>query len=106
MYKTGDLAKWLPDGNITILGRIDHQVKIRGYRIELGEIETYLLRNEAAVIDKEDTSGNKFLCAYFASQEDIPVGELRDFLLQDLPDYMVPSFFVKLEKLLYAQFLP
>ncbi|MDP4147737.1 MAG: amino acid adenylation domain-containing protein, partial [Bacillota bacterium] len=68
MYKTGDLARWLPDGNIEFMGRIDHQVKIRGFRIELGEIENQLLKHEeikeAVVIDREDIEGNKYLCAY------------------------------------------
>ncbi len=103
MYRTGDLARWLPDGTIEFLGRIDYQVKIRGYRIELGEIENRLLTHEsvreAAVIDREDGYGTKYLCAYIAGKEDLTTGELREFLLRDLPEYMVPSYFIQLEKL-------
>ncbi|WP_097004911.1 non-ribosomal peptide synthetase [Lacrimispora amygdalina] len=103
MYRTGDLARWLPDGTVEFLGRIDYQVKIRGYRIELGEIENRLLTHEsvreAAVIDREDGYGTKYLCAYIAGKEELTTGELRAYLLKDLPDYMVPSYFIRLEKL-------
>lgn len=103
MYRTGDLARWLPDGTVEFLGRIDYQVKIRGYRIELGEIENRLLTHEsvkeAAVIDREDGYGTKYLCAYIAGKEELTTGELREFLLRDLPEYMVPSYFIQLEKL-------
>ena len=103
MYRTGDLARWLPDGMIEFLGRIDYQVKIRGYRIELGEIENRLLAHEsvreAAVIDREDGYGTKYLCAYIAGEKELTTGELREYLLKDLPDYMVPSYFIHLEKL-------
>ncbi|MGB7606049.1 MAG: condensation domain-containing protein, partial [Lutisporaceae bacterium] len=103
MYKTGDLARWLPDGNIEFLGRIDYQVKIRGYRIELGEIENQLLKNEgikeAVVIDKQDGQGNKYLCAYIVSDREITVSELRKNLSQSLPDYMIPTYFVQIEKI-------
>ncbi len=103
MYKTGDLARWLPDGNIEFLGRIDHQVKIRGYRIELGEIENKLLSHEAVkdtvVIAKDDNNGNKYLCAYIVMDYKLTIAELREHLLRDLPDYMIPSYFIQLEKL-------
>ncbi len=103
MYRTGDLARWLPDGNIEFLGRIDHQVKIRGYRIELGEIENKLLSHEAVketvVIARDDNSGNKYLCAYVVGQEVLTVSELRSFIAQELPEYMIPSYFIQLEKL-------
>ena len=73
MYRSGDLARWLPDGNIEYLGRIDHQVKIRGYRIELGEIETQLTKveavQEAIVLAREDGGGEKHLCAYFVADQ-------------------------------------
>lgn len=103
MYKTGDLARWLPNGNIEFIGRIDHQVKIRGFRIELGEIESQLLKNkhikEAIVIDKEDKQGNKYLCAYIVSDKEVNVSELRMVLSKELPDYMIPAYFMKIEKM-------
>ena len=103
MYRTGDLARWLPDGNIEFMGRIDHQVKIRGFRIELGEIESQLLKyeeiKEAVVIDREDKDGNKFLCAYLVSDREMTVTELREQLSKELPDYMVPTYFMQLEKI-------
>jgi len=103
MYRTGDLARWLSNGNIEFLGRIDHQVKIRGYRIELGEIENKLLSHEAVketvVIARDDNSGNKYLCAYVVGQEVLTVSELRSFISQELPEYMIPSYFIQLDKL-------
>ena len=101
MYKTGDLARWLKDGNIEFVGRADYQVKIRGYRIELGEIESQLLKNqeikEAVVLDKQDSNGNKYLCAYISSDREITVSELRKSLSQRLPDYMIPAYFIQME---------
>ncbi|MFC5469001.1 AMP-binding protein [Cohnella suwonensis] len=101
MYRTGDLAKWMPDGNIEFLGRVDHQVKIRGYRIELGEIQAKLLRHpdiaQGVVLDCKDGSGQKALCAYYAAPAELPVRELRDYLGADLPGYMIPSYFVRME---------
>ncbi|MBW5445448.1 amino acid adenylation domain-containing protein [Cohnella sp. CFH 77786] len=99
MYRTGDLAKWLPDGNIEFLGRVDHQVKIRGFRVELGEIQAKLLRHpdiaQCVVLDCSDGSGQKALCAYYAGAAELPFRELRDYLSQDLPGYMIPSYFVR-----------
>ncbi|MDP4147631.1 MAG: non-ribosomal peptide synthetase, partial [Bacillota bacterium] len=103
MYKTGDWARWLPDGNIEFIGRIDNQVKIRGFRIELGEIEIQLLKHEeikeAVVIDREDKEGNKYLCAYVVSNKEITVTELRNHLSKELPDYMVPAHFMELQNM-------
>ncbi|MCK4257387.1 MAG: amino acid adenylation domain-containing protein [Halanaerobiales bacterium] len=103
MYRTGDLVRWLPNRNIEFIGRIDQQVKIRGFRIELGEIENYLLTHEmikdTIVIDRKDTNDNKYLCAYFVAEVELSVGELRSYLKKELPDYMIPSYFVQLEKL-------
>ena len=103
MYKTGDVGRWLPDGNIEYLGRNDFQVKIRGFRIELGEIETALGAchgvREAVVIAREDVAGDKRLVAYLVLQEDadVSIAGLRDALSRQLPEYMVPSAFVSLE---------
>jgi amino acid adenylation domain-containing protein/non-ribosomal peptide synthase protein (TIGR01720 family) len=105
LYKTGDLARYLPDGNIQFLGRLDDQVKIRGFRIELGEIEAVLGQHqavdEAVVVVREDVPGNKRLVAYVVvNQSPAPsIQELHHFLKQQLPDYMVPSALVLLEGL-------
>ncbi|GMX65464.1 hypothetical protein Elgi_47340 [Paenibacillus elgii] len=103
MYRTGDAARWLPDGNIEYLGRLDDQVKIRGFRIELGEVEAQLLKTEsvqeAVVIAWEDEAGQKQLCAYVVSDRELAIGELRKALSQTLPEYMIPSYFVQLPQL-------
>ncbi|AFZ23112.1 amino acid adenylation enzyme/thioester reductase family protein [Cylindrospermum stagnale PCC 7417] len=104
LYKTGDLARFLPDGNIEFLGRIDHQVKIRGFRIELGEIETLLSQHpqvqQAVVIVREDDPGNKYLTAYIVSEtETLTSSKLRQFLKEHLPEYMIPAAFVTLKAL-------
>jgi amino acid adenylation domain-containing protein/thioester reductase-like protein/non-ribosomal peptide synthase protein (TIGR01720 family) len=103
LYRTGDLAHWLPDGNIEYLGRIDFQVKVRGFRIELGEIESQLLNieniKEAVVLAKEDNKGEKYLCAYFVASEAVDVSLTRKTLSKSMPDYMVPSYFVQLDKI-------
>lgn len=107
LYKTGDLVRYLPDqsGNIEFIGRIDQQVKIRGYRVELGEVETMLVEHAAVeqvvVTAREDIPGIKQLVAYvvFASKMHVPQSELRGFLEQKLPAYMIPSAFVFLETL-------
>ncbi|MCP4136878.1 MAG: amino acid adenylation domain-containing protein, partial [bacterium] len=101
MYRTGDLARWLPDGNIEFLGRIDNQVKLRGFRIEPGEIENVLLNkdsiNSALVLAKEGDGGEKELVAYYLSDEELEHSEIRGFLSDSLPDYMVPSHFIYLD---------
>lgn len=119
LYKTGDLARYLPDGNIEFLGRLDHQVKIRGFRIELGEIETALLAcpgvQACAVIVREDKPGDKRLVAYVVEQScelEVAIGKeaqtatrnlqpatLREHLKTNLPDHMIPSAFVMLDAL-------
>ncbi|WP_298427802.1 non-ribosomal peptide synthetase [uncultured Kordia sp.] len=102
LYKTGDLAKWLPDGNIAYIGRKDDQVKIRGYRIELGEIETALdkLENikQSVVVAKEDNTGSKQLVAYFIAEEEIDFTEIQESLASELPNYMIPNRFMQLEE--------
>ncbi len=103
MYKTGDVARYLPDGNIEFLGRNDHQVKIRGYRIELGEIELLLDQHpsvqKSVVIAREESAGDKRLAAYLIPANGItPSGsELRHYLHEKLPEFMIPSYFVTLD---------
>jgi amino acid adenylation domain-containing protein len=105
LYKTGDLARFLPDGNIEYFGRLDHQVKIRGFRVELGEIEALLAQHPqvrlVAVIAREDEPKNPRLVAYIVthSGQNIQESELHQFLKEQLPEYMVPSAFVMLETL-------
>jgi non-ribosomal peptide synthase protein (TIGR01720 family) len=103
MYRTGDLARWLPDGNLEYLGRIDQQVKIRGYRIELGEIEATLLAQEqvqaAVATARQDEQGEPYLCAYVVAEGKVDAAELRRYMGQTLPSYMVPAFIVQLERL-------
>ncbi|MEH2366783.1 amino acid adenylation domain-containing protein [Nostoc sp.] len=105
LYRTGDLARYLPNGNIELLGRIDQQVKIRGFRIELGEISATLQQHnkvrEAVVIAREDEHGDKYLVAYVSPQPEQPIinTELRGFLQEKLPQYMLPSSFIILSTL-------
>ena len=102
LYRSGDLARWMPDGNIEYLGRIDQQVKIRGFRIELGEIETSLCKhediNQVAVVLK-DLEGKKAITAYITAKREMSVGELRTFLTDKLPNYMIPAFYVQLDSI-------
>ncbi|MBE1162009.1 non-ribosomal peptide synthase/polyketide synthase [Dyella acidiphila] len=105
MYKSGDLGRWLPNGELEYLGRNDFQVKIRGFRIELGEIEAKLARQahvrDAVVIAREDVPGDKRLVAYLTAQDGatLSTAALRDALAKELADYMLPSAFVQLEQL-------
>ena len=102
LYRSGDFGRFLPDGNLEFLGRIDFQVKIRGNRVELGEIEHALCRHlkvkEAVVIVREEPQGNKHLVTYFTALDKTDIKqELRTFLINLLPKYMIPSAFVQLE---------
>jgi acyl-coenzyme A synthetase/AMP-(fatty) acid ligase len=101
IYKTGDLARYRPDGTIEFLGRTDHQVKIRGFRIELGEVEATLRQHpkvrDAVVMAREDHPGLKRLVGYYCATADCTTDDVRHFLKEKLPEYMVPSFFVALE---------
>ncbi|HWN93879.1 MAG TPA: amino acid adenylation domain-containing protein [Methylomirabilota bacterium] len=104
LYKTGDLARYLPDGQIEFLGRIDHQVKVRGYRVELGEIEAALNKQKGvreSVVVARDSAGQKQLVAYVVleSGAEVTAPALRTPLKEQLPDYMVPALFVFLDKL-------
>jgi len=103
MYHTGDLARWLPDGNIEYLGRIDEQVKIRGYRVELGEIDSKIREIEeikdCAVIARNDISGEKAIYAYLVSEKEIRTSEVRDILSGSLPDYMIPSYMMRIDSI-------
>lgn len=109
MYKTGDMAKWLPDGNVEFVGRADNQVKIRGYRVELGEITCKLMEYdhifEAVVLVRELENSeniyenNKYVCAYIVTDENYDEAELREFLIKKLPKYMIPTYIFKLDSL-------
>ncbi|MBK8549766.1 MAG: amino acid adenylation domain-containing protein [Ignavibacteria bacterium] len=102
LYRTGDLGRYLPDGNIEYLGRIDEQVKIRGFRIELGEIENVLLQSElvdqVAVVAKEDKQGNRRLIGYAVAEGLFDKNAIVSYLKSRLPDYMVPSLWMKIDR--------
>jgi amino acid adenylation domain-containing protein len=105
MYKTGDLARWQDDGNIEYLGRNDFQVKLRGFRIELGEIEARLAEHEAVreavVLAREERAGEKRLVAYYtpSTERELSSSDLRAFLGERLPEYMVPAVYVRLDEM-------
>jgi amino acid adenylation domain-containing protein len=107
IYKTGDLANWLPDGTIRFRGRKDYQVKIRGFRIELEEIEAHLKAvdfiRQAVVLDRESSRGSgadsRYLCAYIVADDDEAVSRLRNRLRESLPEYMMPAHFVRIERI-------
>ncbi len=102
MYRTGDIARYLPDGNIEYITRMDEQVKIRGYRVEVGEVEKVILDYtgiiEVTVSVQEDKSQNKFLCAYLRADKKIEISDVKNYLKTRLPDYMVPAHFVQIVK--------
>ncbi|MCP1426501.1 bacitracin synthase 1 [Paenibacillus xylanexedens] len=103
MYRTGDLVRWTPEHTLEFLDRMDQQVKLRGFRIELGEIETHLSRHdavaEAFVMMRTNDAGHAYLCAYMVLTQETSIEELRLFLEQRIPEYMVPSYYVKLDLL-------
>jgi amino acid adenylation domain-containing protein len=105
LYKTGDLVRFMPDGRLEYLGRTDHQIKLRGFRIELGEVESVLRRHpeikDNIVIVRGDQPGDRRLVAYIVTAEnvDLSISDLRGFLRKKLPDYMIPSAFIRLAAL-------
>lgn len=103
MYKTGDLVKVKQDGNLEFLGRIDHQIKIRGFRVELGEIEFWLQSydkiEDAVVAAREDEYGSHYLCAFYLSEQELDAQDITPFLLQVIPDFMIPKYFVKIDQI-------
>lgn len=103
MYRTGDLGKMMPDGNLEFLGRKDNQVKIRGYRVELGEIESCLSKHagirEAVVNVITDSNNIRQLCAYYVLKSELRVEEMKDYLRESLPSYMIPSYYLKMDAL-------
>ena len=103
LYKTGDIGKWNPNGHIEYIGRSDFQVNLRGYRIELGEIENQIRQHpdikDVVVVLKKDQTQDQSLCAYFVSEIDIDVREIRDYISEKLPDYMIPSYLMRLDRL-------
>ena len=103
IYKTGDLGYWNKNKELICLGRKDHQIKIRGYRIELDDISNNIMKfkniKKCVVVDKEDKNGKKYLAAYFVSDKDIDIIELKKYLINLLPNYMIPSYFVKLDQI-------
>lgn len=103
LYRSGDLARWLPDGNIEYLGRIDEQVKIRGYRIELGEIENVIRDldyiKDVVAIACEDSKGDKRINAYIVAEEKISFAKLKEDIRRTIPDYMVPARITRIESI-------
>ena len=103
MYDSGDLGCWMPDGNIVFLGRQDNQVKIRGHRIELGEIENTILQYsdslKQVIVELKENNGDKVLAAYLESSEQIDKSDLRSFLLDKLPYYMIPGYYVIMQNI-------
>ncbi|KAF6578007.1 non-ribosomal peptide synthetase, partial [Paenibacillus sp. EKM211P] len=100
LYRTGDIVKWLPEGTLEFLGRVDHQVKIRGMRVELGEIEARLLKHEdvkEAIVVETGKENHKHLCAYFVAVEEIVLAELKAYMEMELPMHMIPTYFIQLD---------
>lgn len=102
VYKTGDLVEWLPDGSINFLGRIDNQVKIRGYRVELNEINNTILmyehvKNSATIV--KTINGEKTICSYIVPKDSLKLEDLKSYLLELLPNYMIPSYFTIMNSL-------
>ena len=102
VYKTGDLVKWLPDGNIEFIGRIDNQVKVRGFRIELNEINKKIIENpyiKEAFTTIKTIKNIKYICSYIVVKKDFDLNNLKIYLNKFLPNYMIPTYFIKMKKL-------
>ena len=103
IYKTGDLGYWNKDKELICLGRKDYQIKIRGYRVELDDICNNIIKygniKKCVVIDKEDKNNKKYLVAYIVQEKEINIQELKRYLIDVLPNYMIPTYFIKLEQI-------
>lgn len=103
MYRSGDLAKWCKDGNIEFVGRKDLQIKMRGLRIEVEEIEQNLMLNsiiKEAIVDLvEDSMGNQYLCSYIVSDVEFDKNDIIEELKRNIPEYMIPKLYIRLEKI-------
>jgi amino acid adenylation domain-containing protein len=103
LYRSGDIGRWMPDGNILFSGRKDAQVKVRGFRVELGEIESAILEhpdiNNAVLVVNQEKEQEKYLVAYVTSRVVLNISEIRSFLIQKLPVYMIPAYFVAMKNL-------
>lgn len=103
LYKTGDLVRYLDDGNIEYIDRLDSQVKLRGFRIELGEIENCILKHqcikEAVVICREGDGENRHICAYLVAEDNLEEVDVKEYLSKSLPDFMIPTYIIKMERL-------
>src|SRR5690606_24139192 len=103
LYKTGDRARRLPNGDIEFIGRMEHQLKIRGYRVELAEIEAQLMEHsevqEVALTVKESDEDTKYLCAYIVTQQGLTASDMRGHLAHRLPSYMLPAAYVFLDQM-------
>ncbi|MED4382989.1 condensation domain-containing protein [Bacillus mobilis] len=102
MYRSGDLARWLPDGNIEYVGRIDEQIKLRGFRIELGEIESVIRRITSvkdAVLLVSEQEGEKSIYAYLVADRELDIGVIHEELAQQLPAYMIPTYMMQIERI-------
>ena len=103
MYHSGDVARYLPDGNIQIIGRKDSQVKIRGFRIELSEVEEVIRRypgiKDATVVAFDEQGGGKYIAAYVVSDSEVDINALNNFIKETKPPYMVPAVTMQIDKI-------
>ena len=105
IYKTGDIGRWTFDGKVQCLGRVDHQIKLRGLRIELGEIENKMSQIEgvtSSVVNKIELDGKEVLCGYYVANQDVDENEVKEFLRNSLPPYMIPTYIIRLDEMPYS----